>query len=152
MSVATSSFSAASPTLARLAAMSRADLEALQLAKLRRQLHRSWSSNPFYRRKWEAAGIHPDQIRALDDFRARIPLCTKQEFLEDQNLNPPFGERLGMPKDAVGLISLTGGTSGQGQELSGGVDPLTHAEVRDAQSEGHEPNLSGVDPVRNCSP
>jgi len=119
MSVATSSFSAASPTLARLAAMSRADLEALQLAKLRRQLHRSWSSNPFYRRKWEAAGIHPDQIRALDDFRARIPLCTKQEFLEDQNLNPPFGERLGMPKDAVGLISLTGGTSGQGQEFYG---------------------------------
>jgi phenylacetate-CoA ligase len=108
-----------SATLSRLERMTRAELEALQLRKIRRTVERAWHRNPFYRRKWEAAGVRPEQIRTLDDFRKRIPVCTKQDFLEDQQEHKPFGSRLGIPREDVVLINLTGGTSGQGQEIYG---------------------------------
>ncbi|MFC6283806.1 MULTISPECIES: phenylacetate--CoA ligase family protein [Polaromonas] len=113
------SFTQASPLLARLAAASRPELEALQLAKVQRLVERLWNTNAFYRRKWEAHGVSPAQIRTLDDFRQRIPMCTKQEFIEDQGRTPPFGTRLGLPEESAALVNLTGGTSGQGQEFYG---------------------------------
>lgn len=108
-----------SEALGRLERMSRADLEALQLVKIRRLVDRAWHTNAFYRRKWEAAGVRPEQIRSLADFRERIPVCTKDEFLADQREHPPFGQRLGIAREQVALVSLTGGTSGQGQEMYG---------------------------------
>lgn len=119
MAIAAHSAVHQSATLQRYERMTRAELEALQLAKIRRQLERAWARNPFYRRKWEAAGVRPDQIRSLDDFRERIPVCTKQDFLEDQQAAPPFGTRLGIAREDVVLVNLTGGTSGQGQEVYG---------------------------------
>ena len=115
----TSSFTQASPLLARLAAMSRSELEALQMAKVAKLLERLWHGNPFYRHKWESAGFKPGQIKTLKDFREHVPLSTKQQFLEDQAGAPPFGSRLGLADDAVALVNLTGGTSGQGQEFYG---------------------------------
>jgi phenylacetate-CoA ligase len=112
------SFTDASATLARLARLSRAELEMVQLRRIRALLERLWHNNPFYRAKLEAARLRPEHIRSLADFR-RIPTCTKAEFLADQQENPPFGRRLGIPREAVALINLTGGTSGQGQEIYG---------------------------------
>lgn len=114
-----SSAPAASAALGRFERMSRADLEALQLAKIQRLVNRAWNTNAFYRRKWEAAGVRPEQIRTLADFRERIPVCTKDDFLVDQREHPPFGERLGIAREQVALVSMTGGTSGQGQEIYG---------------------------------
>ncbi|MCC7273771.1 MAG: AMP-binding protein [Alphaproteobacteria bacterium] len=115
-------FRDASATLARLERMSRAELEALQLAKLRAQLDRLWQGNPFYRAKLEAAKVRPEDVRSLDDFRRRVPLSTKADFLADQEAHPPFGRRLGVARDAVTLVNMTGGTSGQGQEVYGRSD------------------------------
>jgi phenylacetate-CoA ligase len=108
-----------SPSLRRFETMSRSELEALQLAKIQRLVERAWHTNPFYRRKWAAAGVKPEQIRSLADFRERIPVCTKDEFLSDQKAHPPFGERLGIAREDAALVSMTGGTSGQGQEIYG---------------------------------
>ncbi|MGE0715911.1 MAG: phenylacetate--CoA ligase family protein [Alphaproteobacteria bacterium] len=115
-------FAGASATLTRLERMSRAELEALQLSRLRTQVERLWHSNPFYRDKLEAAGATPESIRSLDDFRARVPLSTKADFLADQQAHPPFGRRLGIPREQVTLVNMTGGTSGQGQEVYGRSD------------------------------
>ncbi|NIR98188.1 MAG: hypothetical protein GWN54_13295, partial [Gammaproteobacteria bacterium] len=49
----------------------------------------------------------------------------KAEFLQDQEEHPPFGLRIGVPRQEVALVNLTGGTSGQGQEVYG----RTHADV-----------------------
>ena len=48
-----------------------------------------------------------------------FPLSTKADFLADQTEHPPFGERLGIPREEVALVNMTGGTSGQGQEIYG---------------------------------
>jgi phenylacetate-CoA ligase len=98
--------------------MTRTELDGLLIAKLRRQLERAWGGNAFYRRKMEGARVRPEEIRSLDDFR-RIPLSTKEEFLADQQAAPPFGSRLGVPREHVVLVNLTGGTSGKGQEVYG---------------------------------
>ena len=65
------------------------------------------------------AGLAPDAVVTLDAFRARFPLSTKSSFLADQTAHAPFGERLCIPRQEVALVNMTGGTSGQGQEIYG---------------------------------
>lgn len=108
-----------SARLGRLAALSRAELEALQLRKLRRQLSRVYGSSAFYRRRMDEAKIAPDALTSLDAFHERFPLLTKADCLADQTEHPPFGERLSIPREDVALVNMTGGTSGQGQEIYG---------------------------------
>ncbi|MGF7159399.1 phenylacetate-CoA ligase [Rhodoligotrophos appendicifer] len=108
-----------SAILAGLTALSRAELEALQLAKLQRQLARVYARNGFYRDRFDAAKVRPEQIRSVAEFRDRIPTMAKADCLADQQEHPPFGRRVGVPREDVVLMNLTGGTSGQGQEVFG---------------------------------
>jgi phenylacetate-CoA ligase len=110
---------AASPLLAQVAGLSRGELERLQLAKLQRQLVRLYADSPYYRARMDAAGLTPEQVTSLAVFRARFPLSNKADFLADQAEHPPFGGRLSIPRDRVALVNMTGGTSGQGQEIYG---------------------------------
>jgi phenylacetate-CoA ligase len=109
----------ASPLIARLAGLSRNDLEALQLARLRRQLERLYVASPYYRRRMDAARLSPESVSSLEVFRSRFPASDKADFISDQQENPPFGARLSIPRDQVALVTMTGGTSGQGQEIYG---------------------------------
>ncbi len=67
---------------------------------------------PFYRRKWDEAGIHPDQIRTLEDFE-RVPVVTKQELREAQERAAPFGDYLCIRESEIHHIHGTGGTTGR---------------------------------------
>ncbi|HEY5724614.1 MAG TPA: phenylacetate--CoA ligase family protein, partial [Methylomirabilota bacterium] len=63
------------------------------LDKLRHQLRWAWERSPFYRRKWEAAGVSPDALRTLADL-ARFPVVQKAELRAAQAAHPPFGDYL----------------------------------------------------------
>jgi phenylacetate-CoA ligase len=115
----TQSSFAASPLLAHVAGLTRAELEKLQLIKLRRQLERLYAQSPDYRERMDGAGLKPESITSLAVFKDRFPTSTKADFLADQLAHPPFGARLGIPRDQVALVNMTGGTSGQGQEIYG---------------------------------
>lgn len=108
-----------SARLARLAALSRSEMEALQLHKLRLQLARLHGGSGYYRRRMDAAGVAPDAIASVADFCARFPLSNKTDFLADQTDHPPFGQRLSIAREDVALVNMTGGTSGLGQEIYG---------------------------------
>jgi phenylacetate-CoA ligase len=108
-----------SPTLARIERLSREELLGVQFRKLKRQLERVHATNGFYRERMRAAAVAPEDIRSLEDFRRRVPIVTKYDFLKDQEENPPFGQRLGVPREEVVMVNLTGGTSGIGQEAYG---------------------------------
>ena len=43
-------------------------LENLHLEKLRKLLLRVYQRSPYYRQKFDAAGVDPHQFHALDDF------------------------------------------------------------------------------------
>ncbi|MDZ7811273.1 MAG: hypothetical protein U5L11_16085 [Arhodomonas sp.] len=67
---------------------------------------------PFYRRKWDAAGIGPDDVRSLADFE-HVPVVTKDEIRASQTAAPPFGDYLCVPEEEVHHIHGTSGTSGR---------------------------------------
>ena len=109
----------ASLALASLERMPRDDFLAFQFHLLKRQLERLYSCNAFYRNRFRKGRLHPDDIRTMSDFRRRIPLLSKAECLQDQEEFPPFGRRVGVRREQVAMVTLTGGTSGQGQEVYG---------------------------------
>jgi phenylacetate-CoA ligase len=110
---------APSARLAQFLSLSREELEALQLSRLKRQLARLRQSSAYYRARIAQSRIDPDAMNSLSAFFGAFPFSTKAEFLADQNEHAPFGERLGIAREEVALVNMTGGTSGQGQEIYG---------------------------------
>ncbi len=82
------------------------------IPKLQAQLKYAYESSPFYRRKWDEAGIRPEDIRSLEDFE-RVPLVEKDEIRRDQIENPPFGSNLCIPRRELARIQGTSGTTGK---------------------------------------
>ncbi len=86
--------------------------EAAILGRLREVMAYAYEKAPFYRRKWDAAGIHPDRIRSLEDFE-RVPPVTKDELRETQEAHSPFGDYLCVPEAEVYHVHGTSGTTGR---------------------------------------
>ena len=55
------------------------------------QVERCYGQAPFYRRKLDAAGVRPEQVRTADDLR-RLPFTTKDELRASQETAPPLGD------------------------------------------------------------
>ncbi|PPL18788.1 phenylacetate--CoA ligase PaaK [Microterricola pindariensis] len=87
--------------------MSRDELEALQLARLQDTVRHAYANVPFYTRKYDEVGVHPDDIRELSDLE-KLPFTTK----EDLRQNYPFG-MLAVPRAEVARIHASSGTTGQ---------------------------------------
>ncbi|GAB4247660.1 phenylacetate--CoA ligase family protein [Deferrisoma sp.] len=86
-------------------------LRALQLAKFRRVLSWVYERSPMYRRKYEAAGLRPEDVRTWDDV-ARVPLVTKDDY-RCQGKDPfPYGDTLCVPLEEVTEFHQTSGTTG----------------------------------------
>ncbi|MDD3654746.1 MAG: AMP-binding protein [Desulfotomaculaceae bacterium] len=57
---------------------------------LRRLVRHCWENVPFYRSRWEKVGLHPEDIRGIEDI-GKLPIVTKAELEKDLKDNPPFG-------------------------------------------------------------
>jgi len=97
--------------------LSRKELQAVQFAKLKDMLEKLYHTNEFYRHRFDTAGIKPDDINSLDEFRLKVPTLSKEDCLAEQAEFPPYGRRAGVPEKDVFQIQLTSGTSGKGQEV-----------------------------------
>lgn len=89
-----------------------AEREAAIVERLRAVMRHAYANAPFYKRKWDEAGIHPDHIRSLEDFE-RVPVVTKAELRASQSQVPPFGDYLCIPESEVHHIHGTSGTTGR---------------------------------------
>jgi phenylacetate-CoA ligase len=87
-------------------------LAQIERGRLDRELRYVWDASPFYRRKWEQAGIGPDRLRTPEEF-LRLPFTEKRELQEAQNDPPPFGANQCVPLERLARMQATGGTSGQ---------------------------------------
>jgi phenylacetate-CoA ligase len=67
-----------------------AELRDMQSQRLVAAVRYVYSCIPLYRKKFDAIGLEPGDIRGLDDL-GKIPFTTKQEMGEDQASNPPWG-------------------------------------------------------------
>lgn len=98
------------PCLEPLHAIERAsvdELRGLQLERLRRVLRHAYANSPVYRAKFDAHGVHPDDLKTLDDL-ARFPTTSKADLRD----NYPFG-MFAVPMDEVIRIHASSGTTGK---------------------------------------
>ena len=82
-------------------------LAELQLTRLQWSVRHAYENVAAYRAKFDAAGVSPDDIRALEDLR-RFPFTTK----DDLRQNYPFG-MFAVPSDQVARIHASSGTTGK---------------------------------------
>jgi phenylacetate-CoA ligase len=83
------------------------ELRALQLERLKWSLRHAYEDVPHYRRKFEAAGVHPDDLVTLADL-AKFPFTTKADLRD----NYPFG-MFAVPMDDIVRVHASSGTTGR---------------------------------------
>jgi phenylacetate-CoA ligase len=83
-----------------------------QWERLAAGLEEIWSSNTFWRKHLQAAGVrdHRD-VRSWGDFAA-LPRLTKADLASDQAAHPPFGTNHSHPLDRYIRVFQTSGTTG----------------------------------------
>src|SRR3981189_2276745 len=84
-----------------------ADLKKLQLQRLRWTLQHAYDNVPHYRKKFDAAGVKPEDCRSLADL-AGFPFTTKSALRETY----PFG-MFAVPIDRIVRIHASSGTTGK---------------------------------------
>ncbi len=87
--------------------MDREALRRLQGERLHEAVQRAYERVPFYRRKFEEAGVAPDSIRSIDDI-VRLPFTVKDDFRE----NYPFG-LFAVPLRDIVRVHASSGTTGK---------------------------------------
>jgi phenylacetate-CoA ligase len=86
---------------------SRDEIESLQFERLQATLRRAYANNAAYTQKFDAAGVHPDQLRSLADL-ARFPFTTKEDLRDAY----PFGF-FSVPKQQIARVHASSGTTGK---------------------------------------
>lgn len=87
--------------------MSVDELRALQLERLRWTLEHAYANVPLYRRKFDEAGVRPEDLKGLEDLR-HFPHTTKADLRD----NYPFG-MFAVPQERVSRIHASSGTTGR---------------------------------------
>jgi len=82
-------------------------LLALQLERLKKTVHQAYQDVPHYKKKFDAAGVHPADLKELRDL-AKFPFTTK----EDLRQNYPFG-MFAVPMADIVRIHASSGTTGK---------------------------------------
>jgi phenylacetate-CoA ligase len=82
-------------------------LRALQLERLRATLRHAYANQAPYRAKCDAAGIHPDHLKSLDDL-ARFPFTAKSDLRDAY----PYG-MLAIPREQCVRLHASSGTTGR---------------------------------------
>jgi len=86
---------------------SRDEIAALQLDRLKWSLRHAYENVPMYRQRFDAAGVHPDDLKSLADL-AKFPFTVKQDLRD----NYPFG-LFAVPRERIVRIHGSSGTTGK---------------------------------------
>ena len=86
---------------------SRDEIAALQLRRMKWSLKHAYENVPHYKTSFDAAGVHPDDLKQLSDL-ARFPFTAK----DDLRANYPYG-MFAVPMDKVVRIHASSGTTGK---------------------------------------
>ncbi len=113
--------------------MARADIEAIQEEKLLDLIPYAYERSALTRATWDEAGLHPRDVKSLDDFRERAPFVSKDAIrvFRDER-GDPYGGLLCFKESELTAITSTSGTTG---------DPTLVPEVWGGAREGTTPAL-----------
>ena len=124
-----------------LETQSRRAWQSLKLGLLKKHLEHAYRGSPHYRQSFDAAGVHPSDLKTLDDLR-RFPFITKKILRDRQLAVPPFGDLVAVPERDIVYISCSSGSTGvptaspfTAQDFDGWID----YEARQFWSSGMRP-------------
>ncbi|WP_422049831.1 phenylacetate--CoA ligase PaaK [Shimia sp.] len=83
------------------------EIRAVQLARLKWSLRHAYENVPMYRLRFDAAGVHPDDLKSLSDL-AKFPFTYKDDLRD----NYPFG-MLAVPRAQIARLHASSGTTGK---------------------------------------
>ncbi|MDZ4252301.1 MAG: phenylacetate--CoA ligase PaaK [Sulfuritalea sp.] len=86
---------------------SRDELQALQLQRMQWSLKHAYDNVPHYRKKYDAAGVHPSDLKQLSDL-AKFPFTTKLDLRDTY----PYG-MFATPMREVVRVHASSGTTGK---------------------------------------
>ncbi|MBE5756736.1 MAG: phenylacetate--CoA ligase [Clostridiales bacterium] len=91
----------------KIETMSREELKVLQLERLQKIVKYAYENVPFYKKKYDEAGVKPEDIKCLEDIK-KLPFVVKDDLRD----NYPFG-LLAVPMDDIVRVHASSGTSGK---------------------------------------
>lgn len=112
---------------------SRDEIVALQFKRLQWTVAHAYQNVALYKRKFDAAGAHPDDLKAPEDI-AKFPFTTK----EDLRQSYPF-DMMAVPMDKVARIHASSGTTGKPTVVGytrADVDNWAHLVARSIRASG----------------
>ena len=115
---------------------SRDEITALQLSRLQWTVAHAYENVGLYRRKFDAAGVHPDDLNTPEDI-AKFPFTTK----EDLRQSYPF-DMMAVPMEKVARIHASSGTTGKPTVVGytkGDVDNWAQLVARSIRASGGRP-------------
>lgn len=86
---------------------SRDAIAALQYQRMAWSLRHAYNNAPFYRRQFDGFGVHPDDLKNLDDL-AKFPFTVKQHLRDTY----PFG-MFAVPQADIRRVHASSGTTGK---------------------------------------
>src|ERR1700748_998966 len=117
---------------------SRDEIAALQVERLSWTLRHAYATVPHYRAAFDAAGVHPDDFRMLDDI-AKFPFTTKQ----DLRANYPFG-MFAVPREKLVRVHASSGTTGKPTVVgytARDIETWAHVVARSIYAAGARPGM-----------
>jgi phenylacetate-CoA ligase len=115
---------------------SRDEIAALQLRRLRWSLGHAYANSPFYRARFDAAGVHPDDLKSLADL-AKFPFTVKTDLRDTY----PFG-MFAVPRAQIVRIHASSGTTGKPTVVgytARDIDTWAHLVARSIRASGGRP-------------
>ncbi len=83
------------------------EIRSLQLRRMKWSLHHAYSNVPMFRQRFDAAGVHPDDLNTLADL-AKFPFTHKKDLRD----NYPFG-LFAVPREQIMRVHASSGTTGK---------------------------------------
>jgi phenylacetate-CoA ligase len=127
----------------------RAELRKLQEKRLLAQLHRTFERSPIMRHAWGEAGVHPDEIRSIEDFQARSPFISQdliRKFRDEYK--DPCGGLAELSDYHMTTLTTTSGTTGDPSPMPQRIRVVSHENyMRDLWHIGVRPGDHVVAPL-----
>jgi phenylacetate-CoA ligase len=126
------------PVFAAVEHASREEIRALQRDRMAKILRHAYDNVPHYKRSFDAAGVHPDDFKVLEDI-ARFPFTVKSDLRD----NYPFG-LLAVPQEKIVRIHGSSGTTGKPIVVGytqGDIDNWAELMARSIHAAGGRPGM-----------
>lgn len=102
------------------------------LEKIRHEVRYAYENSGFYQEHYSDVSVDPTNITSFEEFH-QLPVITAEDFIQEQQRNPPYGRFLCIDEDDIKRIHGTSGSTGPPKRLPIGEEDWKR--VREAHAQ-----------------